>query len=419
MLKPNHHESIPCLPARPPRSPPCSRSRVRSNPTQSPTCAPYLDSVPDPRSRRGRWYSLTAILLVCACATVSGARSIDELAEWGARAGAEILEAVGIRRHLLCWRRFPSRATIGRALERLDGDALDQAIGSYPADRHHALTDPTGPGRPQRIIAVDGKALKGSARLDQRHRHLLSALTHRLPVTVAQAEVGATTNETAHCKPLLAPLGWAGDVITFDALHTVQDHATWLVKAKQAHYIAVIKTNQPTTHTQISALPWSQLPVAPTASENGHGRTESRSINTMAVANNLGGIAFPEAELAIRVRPRRKESGQSETRETVFPVTSLDAHQATPAVLAAWIRGHWSIENSSPHIRDVTFGEDASTVHAGTAPRAMAAFRNLAIGALKTLGAVNIATTTRAIREEPERALPILGTHHHPNPSGT
>ncbi|MFD1313878.1 transposase family protein, partial [Streptomyces kaempferi] len=40
---------------------------------------PYLESVPDPRSRRGRWYSLTAILLVCACAVVSGAMSIDEL----------------------------------------------------------------------------------------------------------------------------------------------------------------------------------------------------------------------------------------------------------------------------------------------------------------------------------------------------
>ncbi|MFE0359025.1 transposase family protein [Streptomyces nigra] len=39
---------------------------------------PYFGSVPDPRSRRGRWYSLTAILLVCACAVISGARSIDE-----------------------------------------------------------------------------------------------------------------------------------------------------------------------------------------------------------------------------------------------------------------------------------------------------------------------------------------------------
>jgi hypothetical protein len=43
---------------------------------------PYLESVPDPRSRRGRWYSLTAILLMCACAAVCGAKSIDELAEF-------------------------------------------------------------------------------------------------------------------------------------------------------------------------------------------------------------------------------------------------------------------------------------------------------------------------------------------------
>lgn len=38
---------------------------------------PFLDLVPDPRARRGRWYSLTAVLLVCACAAVSGARSVD------------------------------------------------------------------------------------------------------------------------------------------------------------------------------------------------------------------------------------------------------------------------------------------------------------------------------------------------------
>jgi predicted transposase YbfD/YdcC len=128
----------------------------------------------------------------------------------------------------------------------------------------------------------------------------------------------------------------------------------------------------------------------------------------MAVADNLGGLTYPNAKIALRVHRRRKETGKTETRETVYAVTSLDAHQATPADLAAWIRGHWLIENSSHHIRDVTFGEDASTVHAGSAPRAMAAFRNL-----------NIAKTTRAIAAEPERALPILGISHNPDPSGT
>jgi DDE_Tnp_1-associated len=74
---------------------------------------PYFDAVPDPRARRGRWYSLTAVLLVCACAVVSGARSIDELAEWGQRASHALLTVIGIRRHLPGRRHAPSRASIG------------------------------------------------------------------------------------------------------------------------------------------------------------------------------------------------------------------------------------------------------------------------------------------------------------------
>ncbi|MEU2248787.1 transposase family protein [Streptomyces sp. NPDC019224] len=64
----------------------------------------FLEAVPDPRSKRGRWYPLASILLVCAAAAVSGGRTIDELAEWGARADAGLLAVLGVRRHLLRWR---------------------------------------------------------------------------------------------------------------------------------------------------------------------------------------------------------------------------------------------------------------------------------------------------------------------------
>jgi hypothetical protein len=106
--------------------------------------------------------------------------------------------------------------------------------------------------------------------------------------------------------------------------------------------------------------------------------------------------------------------GRKETRETVYAVTSLDVHLATPAELASHLRGHWTVE-AQHHIRDRTFAEDASTVHAGNAPRVMATLRNLAIGALKTLGAINIAKATRAIRDQPEQALPILGITYKPD----
>ncbi|MFW6720715.1 ISAs1 family transposase [Streptomyces sp. MAR4 CNY-716] len=374
----------------------------------------FLDLVPDPRARQGRWYSLTAILLVCACAAVSGARSVDEIAEWAARAPDTVLRAVGVRRHPLRWRRAPSRTTIGRVLAAVDGDALDRAVGAYLASRNTA-----GPASEKRqVIAVDGKSLRGPARLSAGRRHMLSAVTHHRALTLAQAEVGTKTNETAHFRPLLEPVDLDGSLVTFDALHSVQANVTWLVKTKNAHYIAMIKRNQPTAYRQLAALPWPDVAVQHTASSTGHGRHESRSIKTCGIPERLGGIAFPHARLALRVHRRRRPTGRRETRETLYAVTSLDAHQTTPAELAAAVRGHWSIE-ALHHVRDVTYAEDASTLHTGTAPRAMATFRNLAIGLLKTLGASNIAKTTRAIRDQPERALPLLGIINKPDPQET
>ncbi|MGW3692237.1 ISAs1 family transposase, partial [Streptomyces sp. NPDC005125] len=373
----------------------------------------HLARVPDPRSRRGRWYPLVGVLLMCACGAVSGARTILEIAEWGRRATTAVLDSLDIRRHLPGRYRAPSHPTLTRILATVDGDALDTAVGAYLAERtDEGERDRSACGS---AIAVDGKALKGSARGGRRHRHLLSAVTHApAPVTLAQREVGSKTNETAAFRPLLQELDLDGAVVTFDALHSVKDQVRWLVEEKKAHYIAVIKGNQPTAFAQLKALPWDQIPVQHSRSETGHGRRESRSIKTMAVATNLGGIVFPKAKLALRVHRRRKENGRTESRETVYAVTSLDTHQADPSQLANHVRGHWTIENSSHHIRDVTFAEDASTVHTGNAPRAMATFRNLAIGRLKLLGATNIAQTTRAIRDLPERATWILGITDRP-----
>jgi predicted transposase YbfD/YdcC len=94
---------------------------------------------------------------------------------------------------------------------------------------------------------------------------------------------------------------------------------------------------------------------------------------------------------------------------TVYAVTSLTAAQASPARLADWIRGHWGIE-ALHHIRDVTFAEDASQIRTGTAPRAMASLRNLAIGVLRLRGHRNIAAALRRNARDATRLLPLLGS---------
>jgi predicted transposase YbfD/YdcC len=84
-------------------------------------------------------------------------------------------------------------------------------------------------------------------------------------------------------------------------------------------------------------------------------------------------------------------------------------HQAKPARLATWIRGHWSIENKVHWVRDVTYDEDRSQIRTGTGPEVMAALRNAAIGVLRTAGITNIAAGTRHHARESSRALALLG----------
>lgn len=68
-----------------------------------------------------------------------------------------------------------------RVLQRIDGDALDAAIGDWltaRADASRAADQdehpPSGPVR--EAIAVDGKSLRGAIRTDGRRVHLLSVL---------------------------------------------------------------------------------------------------------------------------------------------------------------------------------------------------------------------------------------------------
>jgi hypothetical protein len=177
------------------------------------------------------------------------------------------------------------------------------------------------------------------------------------------------------------------------------------VTAKHAAYLLVVKANQPTLDRQLRRLPWQQVPVADRTHDRGHGRAESRRLQVTTVA----GLDFPHATQAIRLTRRVRPLASPRWRTvTVYAVTSLTAAQAHPARLADWIRGHWGIE-ALHHLRDVTFAEDASQVRTGTAPRAMASLRNLAIGVLRAHGDRNIAAALRRNARDATRVLPLLG----------
>lgn len=111
------------------------------------------------------------------------------------------------------------------------------------------------------------------------------------------------------------------------------------------------------------------------------------------------------AELTRTVTTRK--TGKT-SLEVVYLITPLTPSEASPRRLLELVRGHWSIENSSHYVRDVTFQEDRSRLRTGSAPQIVAALRNLAITLIHRSGSSQIAATRRHFASHPHHAFALL-----------
>jgi predicted transposase YbfD/YdcC len=336
---------------------------------------------------------------MAAAAVLTGARSITAIAEWAADTPQPVRAALGARRDAPDQWAVPCETTIRRTLARVDPQALAAATGAWLSHRGR-------PDRRRRAIAVDGKTLRGARTPDGRQVHLLAAMDHTTRAVLAQRQVDGAPGEVPAFQPLLNGLDLADVVVTADALQTHAEAAEFLISQKQAHYLFVVKANQPTLLERCAALPWHQVPVSDRTRDRGHGRVEIRTLKAVTVSH----FGFPHAAQILQVTRKTRDLATRKWHTVVvYAITSLSFQQARPARLADLLRGHWMIENGLHWVRDVTFCEDASQLRTGTAPQVMACLRNLAIGVLSRAGPVNLAAALRHHSRDPHRPLATLG----------
>ncbi len=380
-----------------------------------------LEALPDPRSRQGRVYPLACLIAVAVCAcTAAGNDRLTAVGQWARRASQADLARLRAPWDPVAGRyRAPDEKTIRVVLGKLDPRALTRALlgprrrrcpGGLPSASvrdyraRRAAQEAKALARDGlRAVAVDGKTSRGARRGDGTRVHLLGAAEHggRL---LDHLEVDVKHNETSHFAELLGPLDLAGVVVTFDALHTVRANLAWLTTEKKAHYIAVIKRNQPLLHDRLRALPWRQVPAGSTTRDAGHGRTETRTLKTAHVS----GLDLPGARQAIKITRWRQDTVTGKvSRETVYAITSLASAHATPAGLARLVREHWSIE-AHHHTRDVSFREDAATSRTGNGPANLATIRAAIIAAIKNAGYLHVPEGRRD-HTTPAEALRLHG----------
>ncbi len=371
---------------------------------QSPVLLELLAEIPDFRQAQGRRHPLSAILALSVAAMLCGYRSYGAIAEWGRNYGTAMLRALGFTHDTA-----PCAATLNTVLRGLDTEAVERVLATWAEG---VLAATAAVPEALEAIAIDGKTLRGSRRQKAPGAHLLSALGHRLGLTLGQAAVADKTNEIGAIGDVLSALVLENRVITMDALLTQHDVAATIIEGG-GDYVMIVKGNQPSLQEEMATLFAAREVVAETLAsaatlDSDHGRIEHRQITTSTALCGYTDWAGLAQVFAIERRVTRKSSGTQRT-EIVYGVTSLSREQASAARVLELVRQHWHIENKSHWVRDVTYDEDHSQVRVGSIPQVMAALRNTAIGLMRVAGETNIAAACRRFAAQPWSALALIG----------
>lgn len=361
-----------------------------------------FSKIPDFRQASGKRYPLHAILSLSAAALLCGYRSYSAMAEWGRNYGQTLASALGFNKG-----NTPCASTLHTIFCNLDKECFEHQLSVWA----EAVLSATA-SQQLEAEAIDGKSLRGSQKQGAAGAHLLSAVSHRLGLTLAQSAVPDKTNEIGAVNELLCGLVLEGRVITMDALLTQRKVAEAILE-RRGHYVMIAKENQSELRAWIKALfdepVWlSELPAVAESIDIGHGRIENRKLQASSALSDHG--LWPGLEQVFEVEREviQVKSGKR-TREVVYGCTSLSREQASADVLLKLVRGHWTIENRSHWVRDVTMDEDRSQVRKGNLPQVMAAMRNTVIALMRKAGESNIAAACRKYAAQPWAALALIG----------
>ena len=114
--------------------------------------------LPDSRVEGRTDHDLLDIVVLALCAVMSGASGWDDIEDWGRE------REDWLRRYLRLRNGIPGHDTIRRVFEAISPMALEQRFEDWMS-----ATCPAVKGR---VIAIDGKALRGSARSERGLRAL-------------------------------------------------------------------------------------------------------------------------------------------------------------------------------------------------------------------------------------------------------
>jgi len=300
-------------------------------------------TIPDPRRRWGnKRHKLVDILVIAFCAIICGARTYDDLTIFG-KARITWLSV-----YLDLPGGIPSADTFERIFELIDPHLVARRLRKIFADNEVV----------GKIIAFDGKTMRGSKNETHRAFHVLSAFLTDDQIVIGEEVVDEKSNEITAIPQLLDEINVKGATVTIDAMGC-QTEIVGKIVEKGAEYVIGLKGNQGNLHDCVRNYFTQRTPSQKTVTQqNKHGREETReyfletNIDWMPKKQDWQGFS---AIGMVRATVKTKAKTSTETRYFITSLTDV-------AAFASAVRSHWGIENHLHWHLDVTFGEDSSRI---------------------------------------------------------
>lgn len=331
--------------------------------------------IPDPRRGNAQRHALLDILTIALVASVCGAESCVDFAEF-----AEDREPL-LREFLSLENGLPSHDTFSRVFRLLEPEAFGRAFGAFLDD-----LGADGAG----VLAIDGKTLRRSFdRAAKRSPlHVVTAFGAGARVAIGQMAVVEGENETLAARALLESLALDGLLVTGDAMHAHGETARCILD-KGGHYLLALKANRPAVLGEVAAFfadPPEPLAVFETTDAD-HGRLEVRRHRVshevawlFSDRRYAGEPAMPGLATLACVEAERTLDGKTSRSMRYY----LSSDRLTPERFAHAVRAHWAIENSLHWVLDVSFDEDQARNRKDHGPENLAILRRLTLNVLRT-----------------------------------
>jgi predicted transposase YbfD/YdcC len=337
-----------------------------------------LGEIPDPRRGNAQRHELLDILAIALVASVCGAESCVDFAEF-----AEDRETL-LREFLSLKNGLPSHDTFSRVFRLLDPAAFGRVFEAFLDDLGAA-----GDG----VLAIDGKTLRRSfdRAAGRSALQVVTAFGSGARVAIAQRAVAEGQNETLAARALLETLALDGLIVTGDAMHAHEGTAQ-VILDRGGDYLLALKANRPAVLREVEAFfadPPEPLEVFETTDAD-HGRIETRRHRvTLSTDWLFSDRRYPDearipglATLACVEATRTERDGTAAGRTSTSTRYYLSSAPLTPERFARAVRAHWAIENSLHWVLDVTFDEDRARNRRDHGPENLAILRRITLNLL-------------------------------------